>query len=63
MQMNEQAIKDVLAQVLTCVLNEVAAQSAPHSDTKESGPIPVELSAPSRPSQRKGRHRPVQARR
>lgn len=43
--MNEQAIKNVLAEVLTCVLNEVAAQAAPHSGAHESGPIPVELSA------------------
>lgn len=43
--MNEQAIKNVLAEVLTCVLNEVAAQTAPHADARESDPIPVELSA------------------
>ena len=43
--MNEQAIKNVLAEVLTCVLNEVTAHAAPHSDVHESGPIPVELSA------------------
>ena len=43
--MNEQAIKSVLAEVLTCVLNEVAAQTAPHADARESDPIPVELSA------------------
>ena len=43
--MNEQAIKNVLAEVLTCVLNEVAAQTAPHADARESDPIPVELCA------------------
>lgn len=43
--MNEQAIKNVLAEILTCVLKEVAAQAAPRSAAHESGPIPVELSA------------------
>ncbi len=44
--MNEQAIKNVLADILTCVLNEVAAQPARTcSGAVEDGPIPVELSA------------------
>jgi len=46
--MNEQAIKNMLAEILTCVLNEVSAQnggcSAP-APSVENGPIPVELSA------------------
>ena len=37
--MNEQAIKNVLAEVLTCVLNEVAAQTAPHADASRT-PLP-----------------------
>ena len=43
--MNEQAMKDVLAQILSCVLSEVAAQSGHSCCASENGPIPVELSA------------------
>ncbi|HJD96440.1 phosphate propanoyltransferase [Mailhella massiliensis] len=43
--MNEQAMKDVLAQILSCVLNEVAAQAGHTCSAPENGPIPVELSA------------------
>lgn len=43
--MNEQAIKNVLTEILTCVLHEVAAHASPRSDAQESAPIPVELSA------------------
>ena len=47
--MNEVAIKNMLAEILTCVLNEVRAQngSAPVAApaAPENGPIPIELSA------------------
>ncbi len=43
--MNEQVIKDVLAQVLTRVLDEVAHGDASHAAAHPTGPIPVELSA------------------
>lgn len=43
--MNEQVIKDVLVQILSCVLSEVRAQSQHKPCASESAPIPVELSA------------------
>ena len=43
--MNEQAMKDVLAQILSCVLSEVASQAGHACSAPENGPIPVELSA------------------
>ena len=43
--MNEQAIKNVLAEVLTCVLNEVAAQTAPHAMSISASRTPLPCSA------------------
>lgn len=44
--MNEQAMKDVVAQILSCVLKEMAASSETcHCCAHEDGPVPVELSA------------------
>ncbi|WP_418765303.1 phosphate propanoyltransferase [Mailhella sp.] len=44
--MNEQAMKEVVAQILSCVLKEMASPSGQcHSCAPEDGPVPVELSA------------------
>lgn len=43
--MNEQVIKDLLVQILSCVLSEVKAQSHHEHCASEGAPIPVELSA------------------
>ena len=43
--MNEQAMNDVVAQILTCVLREMDALSEQGACAHEDGPVPVELSA------------------
>ena len=39
--MNEQAMKDVLAQILSCVLSEVASHAGNACSAPEIGPSPV----------------------
>lgn len=44
--MNEQAMKDVVAQILSCVLSQMSAPSGQQCGcAHEDGPVPVELSA------------------